>query len=1088
MLEIIIGRAGTGKTFSCLQQMKKILSEEVFDTEIIFLLPAYQTYRAELELAKMTGGAVNTRMYSFQRFARQILSEVGGITLPRISEIGRRILLRKILLNHVKTDDLKYYSRAARQRSFAENLAQELKEFRTYNIDAEKIFAVLENVEDEELSNKLHDLAILFDDFRKSCEGKQNDESDLLEKAAAEIKNSVAIRRTEIFIDGFIFFDPQQRKILTELFKHAKNIHIALPMSANLNDAENTSRTGIFNRAFETFKMLKNLAEENKIEFKITRCEKSMRFESPALKFVEENFFKHSAKTFSGDIKDLKIIEAVNKRVEVEQTAREILNLRKKNYRFRDIGIISRDDSYNNLIKPIFEMHNIPYFADSKSAAIHHPLAELIRSALEIFRSWRAKPIFRALRTGFFDIEADKIDLLENYVIEFGLRGEKVWTQENIWSWHRHAVDISADETPASTEIQRLEEIDKIRRQSLEQIIKFSQGLKKKNSARFLTTELFNFLESLKVHDKLVEWSELEEKRGNLSLSKEHLKIWDDIIILFEQIVDALGDEELTAKDFETILNEGLDALEMSIIPPGLDEVTVSQFDQNSLQNLKAIFILGFDDKNFPKTATEKFLLSDADRLHLVEDCKIEIAKGGRETMLAEKFLVYRGLTLAKNFLQISSPLADVEGKAARPATMRDKFLKLFPDLKVDFAKLEILNSLGTEVEYTIGSREISAESAEKLFAPYKKMRGSVTRFESFNKCPFQYFAKYGLSLKARQEYKVIAADIGNILHAVMKKFGEDLKAEKKLWREVDNSELETRVTKIVEGFANNLNNKILLKTNAGKRRRERIKKIAISSLARLIELDKVSKFHPELFEKKFEELGTKNLVYDIHGVKMELTGTIDRVDFSEDGNYFMIIDYKTGTAELNLKEVFAGINLQLLTYLMVTSKLEKVADKLPAAMLYFFLKYPVKQKQSLAEAEKEVEDEIKPVGWFLEDKQIACALDQSNKILKFKFTAKGEFDKTFAKKNLQTAENFQALMKYVDDILQETGEKILQGFIKAEPYKLTKDICNYCDYSELCNFNAKIDKQRTIDIDDNEEILKQIKAHKTGWNFELTI
>ena len=67
-VEMIIGRAGTGKTFACLQRMKKILSEDILDTEIIFLLPAYQTYRAELELAKITGGAVNT---SFVRSRRR---------------------------------------------------------------------------------------------------------------------------------------------------------------------------------------------------------------------------------------------------------------------------------------------------------------------------------------------------------------------------------------------------------------------------------------------------------------------------------------------------------------------------------------------------------------------------------------------------------------------------------------------------------------------------------------------------------------------------------------------------------------------------------------------------------------------------------------------------------------------------------------------------------------------------------------------------------------------------------------------------------------------------------------------------------
>ena len=95
MLEIIIGRAGTGKTFYCLDKMKKILETSPLATQIFYLLPAYQTYRAELELANITGGAVNARMCSFQRFANQILDEVGGSIVPRISEIGGRLYCEK---------------------------------------------------------------------------------------------------------------------------------------------------------------------------------------------------------------------------------------------------------------------------------------------------------------------------------------------------------------------------------------------------------------------------------------------------------------------------------------------------------------------------------------------------------------------------------------------------------------------------------------------------------------------------------------------------------------------------------------------------------------------------------------------------------------------------------------------------------------------------------------------------------------------------------------------------------------------------------------------------------------------------------
>ena len=75
--------------------------------------------------------------------------------------------------------------------------------------------------------------------------------------------------------------------------------------------------------------------------------------------------------------------------------------------------------------------------------------------------------------------------------------------------------------------------------------------------------------------------------------------------------------------------------------------------------------------------------------------------------------------------------------------------------------------------------------------------------------------------------------------------------------------------------------------------------------------------------------------------------------------------------------------------------------------------------------------------------------------------------------------------MKFVDDILEETGKNILQGMIKALPFQSKKiDACKFCDYSELCDFNSKTDNCRTPDLDDNEKILEQIKNHKTGLNF----
>lgn len=1101
-VEVIIGRAGTGKTFALLERMKKILRESPISTKIIFLLPAYQTYRAELELAAMTGGAINTAMWSFQRFARQILSEIGGASVPRISDIGRRIILRKILKHNAK--DLLYYRKAADQRGFTEILAKELQELGTYSIDAVKLRQLIDadkNIDDE-LKNKLHDIALLSEKFRAEIENRQNDESDLIEKAAELLKDAESIKHAEIFIDGFIFFDPQQRKLVSEIIRHAKNVYIALPMDVDLNSRENVKELGMFNRAFQTFKTIRDFAEKVHAEFKITRLSTPRRFESPELKYVEQNLFSRSYKKFSGKCENLKIVETVNKRVEVEAAARDILRLhREKNIRFRDIGVIFRDESYNSLIKPVFEIHNIPFFVDRKRAATNHPFAELIRSALEVLRTWRSEPIFRCLRTGFFDVSQEEVDVLENYVLEFGLRGKKIWTQGDTWHWYRRRLD---DVEPAQTEIARAGNVDAIRRRAVEPLIKFSASVdkikksaprKNKNADKIKNADeifiegntrefaktLFEFVESLKIHDKLADLSELEESRGNLAPAMEHLKIWDDIVKLTEQIVDSADEELISLKDFDYIVNEGLDALEMSIIPPGIDEVTVAQFDQNSLQNAKAIYVLGFGDENFPSKVSEKLLLTDADRLHL-NDAGLEISKGGNESMLAEKFLIYRGLTSAKNFLYISYPLANAEGSAMYPSPLVERFKTLF-DVKIDLIKIDVLDNLGTQINFALveSTSKLQDKTAQELYAAKNKMSGSVTRFEKFNKCPFQYFAEYGLKLEQRREYKLTTPDVGTILHEILRQFGEDLKAENKRWSEVTDDEIKSRVTKIFDNITPKFNNEILLSTKTLKNQRTRIQKVAVASIRRLVELDSHSKFHPEIFEASFSSLSNTHLVYKIDETQMELFGKIDRIDFSEDGRHFLIIDYKTGQAYLNLWEIYLGINLQLLTYLMVTNNLENVGERLPAAMLYYFLKYPVKTGNSVEDAENKIANDLKMSGYILADEEVVREIDSTLKTLKVTAKDDGTIYSRSRENPLKDVDTFKLLMNYAEECLKATGKKILSGNIAADPVKTkNQDACKYCAYYEVCRLDRRFDVKVRTPLDDNA-ILENMREVTTS-------
>ena len=152
-----VGVAGTGKTFDCLRQLKELLQSNPLGRQYL-LVPAYMTYKIERELAGLVGGGMlNTYVLSFQRFAQHVLQETGGAITPRITDIGRRLLLKKILLDRSKRDELKYFAKAAKQRGFSETLAEQLKELRTYSIDSDALREATFELDDA-LADKLAQL------------------------------------------------------------------------------------------------------------------------------------------------------------------------------------------------------------------------------------------------------------------------------------------------------------------------------------------------------------------------------------------------------------------------------------------------------------------------------------------------------------------------------------------------------------------------------------------------------------------------------------------------------------------------------------------------------------------------------------------------------------------------------------------------------------------------------------------------------------------------------------------------------------------------------------------------------------------
>ena len=76
MLRIIYGRAGSGKTNYCFQEIKKKLSKE--DSKIYIITPEQFSYTAEKHLIDIidTAAIIDAEVITFDRMAYRVFNEV----------------------------------------------------------------------------------------------------------------------------------------------------------------------------------------------------------------------------------------------------------------------------------------------------------------------------------------------------------------------------------------------------------------------------------------------------------------------------------------------------------------------------------------------------------------------------------------------------------------------------------------------------------------------------------------------------------------------------------------------------------------------------------------------------------------------------------------------------------------------------------------------------------------------------------------------------------------------------------------------------------------------------------------------------
>jgi len=1141
-VQFILGRSGTGKTSHCIKAIVNSLLEPG-EQQLILLVPEQATYQAERAILsdERIAGYNRLNVLSFDRLQFLLLGK--NTARPALSCIGRQMIVHRLLRDN--RSKLKIFDSSVSSPGLARQMAQTIAELHQYAKTTDDVNQLLSELAKDERNNlailKFTDIGLIFEEYLKFIEGDFLDPDVQLTRLCQAVPAATLARGAKLWVDGFAGFTEAELAILTELLKVVAEAQIAFCLDASEIDlanpsAQNIDPAGLFNPTQRTYAELIERVKKCKLQLtKPIVLERAVRFSScPQLAHIERNIFElKPPKLVSAD--NIRIVSAPNARAEVRFVAGQILELvREKDYRYRDIAVIASDiDSYQHYIRAYFDDYNIPFFIDKRKPLNQHPVIQLICSALQaVTGGFSHGDIFAYLKTDLVPMRRYDIDLLENYCLAFGITGSD-WQSDKQWNF--------ADKDNEDFDEPR---INQIRLKAIGPLLELRDSLCPDGNpagmltATQLTQTIFNFLDALEVRETIGSWiQESNEKKENAAVD-EHQQFYNKLVDIFDELVEVFAGRTMTAEDYFAIINSAFSQLTLAFIPPTLDQVLVGSIERSRHPDLKAVFLIGATQRQFPVPLVSDSILTDDDRI-AAESVDFQLAPPVTQKLTERWYLAYIAFTRASELLCVTYPSVDDEGSAVPRSQFIENIESLFENLneesiaveKIDIEKIhgeteladllcgrlgkdtflpkendnsrlegllgdicsdEQLAELGSNVLSAINydnCARLDSNVVEELFG--RQIQTSATRLSTFAACPYQYFARYILELEERKEFKFEPLDLGVFYHNVLDALLKRLNKGKKNFAIIENEELlkilNEQIEQIVQtnsfisNFSRHSPHNAYIISSAAEALEDCV--LAIAQMVR------AGSFRPSFSEVTFgrvkdtdETLGKYELALPDSRL-LSLDGKIDRLDIADIDNKraAVVFDYKRKDMSFSWSKFYYGLDMQLPLYMLAVRNAAGSKTKDVAGAFYM----PVEvspQTATLDEISKKTETfNYKAKGIFNGEyfQQLDSAVNSGwSKFYSFSITSK---DEQYGNYNISGAlrpDNFEQVLRFTERKILRLAEEILCGEISVRPYRLSgKSPCSYCKYNSVCRFDWQINDYNPLVSLGKSEVLEKMGA-----------
>ena len=791
-LQFITGGSGAGKS----EYLSRLVCEESVrrpHDNFIVVVPEQYTMETQKKLVHMHSrkGILNIDVVSFERLAYKVFEELGGGNRPVLDDTGKNLIVRRVLEKEKKKLD--YFGSSIEKTGFVSELKSVISELLQYGITPQQLGEIGENVkEKQQLSAKLKDIRLVYKEFMAFLSTNYITSEEILDVLCGLVEKSKLIAGSEIIFDGFTGFTPIQYKLMRLLLVYSKGIKISVTIDKKERPTGHEGWNNLFFMSKEMMNRLIAICEEEGINVDDTVCvdrDINYRYEGAKdLAYLERNLFRYKDGVYTGTPENIRIYEGSNPKEELQYIVSEILQLtRKEGFRYRDIAVVTADlETYGKVAANMMKQNDIPAFLDYKRSVASNPYVEMLCSALEIVeKGYPYDTMFRYLRTGLTGISRHDIDMLENYCLAVGIRGSRAWHEP----WKK--------KMKRSTYQPELETLNVLREQIMAPFLNLEAVLKDKEAnVRAYVTAVYEFVTALHSAEQIKALSECEPA-GN-----EYEQLYAKVLELFDRIVELLGEEKVSLKEFNRIVAAGFEEMKVGLLPPTSDCVMIGDIERTRLDNVKVLFFAGVNDGVVPKKNENCSVLSETDR-SILEAQEIVLSPSAREKAFIQKFYLYLMMTKASHRLYLSYAKKSSDGKTALPSYLIRNVRRMFPDVRITDAdgqdgQFVYLKIPKQDIEWNTENyiKTLSENAALLLYGT--QLKGSISAFETYASCRFAYFLEYGLKLSQREEYRFAVQDFGTVLHGVLEDVSRQLKEEKKSFSLLSDEERKKRVSESV--------------------------------------------------------------------------------------------------------------------------------------------------------------------------------------------------------------------------------------------------------------------------------------------------